>query len=78
MKERRVELNVVHYNCLMDCFVSSGFVDSAHKVFDVMSGVKTDVFLYNIMITGYCKVGKVRDAVVKFEEMDELGLVPDK
>ncbi|KAI3991475.1 hypothetical protein MKX01_006777 [Papaver californicum] len=68
------------YNFRMDVLVNSMCIESAEKVFDVMEKgrVGPDVVTYNIMIKGYCKSGKTRDAKGKLREMEMKRVGPDK
>jgi pentatricopeptide repeat protein len=78
MKYARLEPSLVHYNCLMDGLISSGFVDSAEKVFYSMHE-KPDIFSHNILIKGYCKNRQTAKATELFKSMQETARVlPDK
>lgn len=77
MKFAGLEPSLMHYNCLMECLVNSGFVDSAEKVFYSMNE-KPDVISYNILIKGYCNSGQTAKAVELFKGMHErAGVLPD-
>lgn len=80
MKENGIEPTLYTYNFLMNGLVSSMFVDSAERVFEVMEGgrIKPDVVTYNTMIKGYCKAGQTLKALEKLRDMETRGLEADK
>ncbi|KAJ4869779.1 Pentatricopeptide repeat-containing protein [Raphanus sativus] len=80
MKENGIEPTLYTYNFLMNGLVSSMFVDSAERVFEVMESgrIKPDVVTYNTMIKGYCKAGRTQRAVEKVRDMETRGLEADK
>ncbi|KAK1303349.1 Pentatricopeptide repeat-containing protein [Acorus calamus] len=78
MKRDGLEPSLFSYNCLLDGLVSSGFIDSAERVFEVMKAPPPDIVAFNTMIKGYCKVGKTRKAIELMREMDSRMGGPDK
>ncbi|KAK1325041.1 Pentatricopeptide repeat-containing protein [Acorus calamus] len=78
MKRDGLEPSLFSYNCLLDGLVSSGFIDSAERVFEVMKAPPPDIVAFNTMIKGYCKVGKTRKAIELMREMDSRVGGPDK
>ncbi|KAJ3671459.1 hypothetical protein LUZ60_007538 [Juncus effusus] len=85
MKNNGLNLSVLHYNCLMDGLVNSGFVDSAEKVFETMqeqqedTNIQPDIFSFNTMIKAYSKTQQTHKAVHLFNTMREkFGVFPDK
>ncbi|XP_010462550.1 PREDICTED: pentatricopeptide repeat-containing protein At1g03560, mitochondrial-like [Camelina sativa] len=80
MKENGIEPTLYTYNFLMNGLVSSMFVDSAERVFEVMESgrIKPDVVTYNTMIKGYCKAGQTQKALEKLRDMETRGLEADK
>lgn len=80
MKDNGVEPSLYTYNFLMNGLVSSMFIESAERVFEVMENgkVKPDVVTYNTMIKGYCKSGNLKKAVERFQDMEVRNVEPDK
>ncbi|ESQ36577.1 hypothetical protein EUTSA_v10007014mg [Eutrema salsugineum] len=80
MKENGIEPTLYTYNFLMNGLVSSMFIDSAERVFEVMEGgrIKPDVVTYNTMIKGYCKAGQTQKAMEKLRDLETRGLEADK
>ncbi|KAL0724096.1 hypothetical protein Bca4012_038695 [Brassica carinata] len=80
MKDNGIEPTLYTYNFLMNGLVSSMFVDSAERVFEVMENgrIKPDVVTYNTMIKGYCKAGQTQKAMEKLRGMETRGLEADK
>jgi pentatricopeptide repeat protein len=54
-------------------------MDKAMKLLDsmVLVGLKPDSITYNILINGYCKTGRVQDALTLFSQMLRTGVAID-
>ncbi|KAJ4778330.1 Pentatricopeptide repeat-containing protein [Rhynchospora pubera] len=78
MKCAGLQPSLVHYNCLMDGLVNSGFVHSAEKVFYSMHE-KPDILSHNILIKGYCNSRQTAKAVGLFKGMQKRAeVLPDE
>lgn len=62
-------------NAILTVYVSCRFILSARKVFDDIS--ERTLVSWNSMISGYSKMGRSKEAVLLFREMQRLGLEPD-
>ncbi|XP_077228940.1 pentatricopeptide repeat-containing protein At5g16860-like [Tasmannia lanceolata] len=62
-------------NCLIDMYSKSGDIDAARNVFDKMS--QRNAVSWTSLMTGYGMHGHGDDALRRFNEMQEAGLVPD-
>ncbi|KAK1429110.1 hypothetical protein QVD17_11312 [Tagetes erecta] len=56
---------------LVDMYVKVGLLDYAHQVFDESPQCATSTLIWNVLINGYCKVGKWVKAMELFEVMPE-------
>ncbi|XP_073062908.1 pentatricopeptide repeat-containing protein At3g09650, chloroplastic-like [Primulina eburnea] len=80
MRKRGIPPTKVSYTTLMKAFASSGQPKLAAKVFDEMlidSRVKVDLIAWNMLVEGYCKLGKVDEAKSVIQRMKENGLYPN-
>lgn len=80
MRKRGIAPTKVSYTTLMKAFASSGQPKLAAKVFDEMlidSRVKVDLIAWNMLVEGYCKLGKVDEAKSVIQRMKENGLYPN-
>ncbi|CAK7339248.1 unnamed protein product [Dovyalis caffra] len=75
VKQLGFERDVCVANALVDMYGKCGCVGYARRVFDRM--VKRDVVSWTSMISGYCNVGKIEEALVLFERMKLEGLEPN-
>eukprot|EP01018_Ginkgo_biloba_P010467 Gb_28795 [translate_table: standard] len=73
--KRGFESNVVMRSALIDMYAKSGSIEKARKVFD--ETCQRDVVLWTVMITGYSKHGRGKDALKLFEQMLIAGRKPD-
>lgn len=87
MKDSGVQPSVFTYNCLLHALVNSTFINSAEKVFSLMQKercyhVRPNIITYNIMIKGYCNIGKTHLALDKFNSIStsnhNAAVEPDK
>ncbi|KAK7273426.1 hypothetical protein RIF29_14475 [Crotalaria pallida] len=67
--------NLFVTNCLIDMYTKSGDVDTAQIVFDNMP--KRNAVSWTTLMTGYGMHGRGEDALRVFDEMKNVGLVPD-
>ncbi|XP_062184854.1 LOW QUALITY PROTEIN: pentatricopeptide repeat-containing protein At2g06000-like [Phragmites australis] len=68
------------YNRLMNSFIGHGRAHDAVALFErwVQEGLYTpDVWSFNVVIKGVCRVGDVQKALQLVERMDEFGCSPD-
>ncbi|KAG2319707.1 hypothetical protein Bca52824_012920 [Brassica carinata] len=73
MSERGVSRNVVTYTSLIKCYCKKGLMEEAELVFE--SSVKeADQRMYGVLIDGYCRSGKLRDAVRVHDGMLRKGV----
>ncbi|XP_050369748.1 pentatricopeptide repeat-containing protein At5g27110 [Argentina anserina] len=70
-----VEADIYIYSFLADLYFVCGSTWSAEKVFGKMP--KANVVSWNVMISGYVKVGNYFEALGIFEEMKEAGVRPN-
>ncbi|GAB4849358.1 hypothetical protein Ancab_004160 [Ancistrocladus abbreviatus] len=73
MLDKKIQLDSAIYTSLISGLFKAG------KKMEEMEDVacKPDVDSYNILIRGYCKVGKLREATDLFEGMPRQGCTPD-
>ncbi|KAE9615793.1 putative tetratricopeptide-like helical domain, DYW domain-containing protein [Lupinus albus] len=67
--------NLFVTNCLIDMYTKSGDVDTAQTVFDNMP--ERNSVSWTTLMTGYGMHGRGEDALRVFDEMKNMGLVPD-
>ncbi|CAL0308420.1 unnamed protein product [Lupinus luteus] len=67
--------NLFVTNCLIDMYTKSGDVDTAQIVFDNMP--ERNSVSWTTLMTGYGMHGRGEDALRVFNEMRNMGLVPD-
>lgn len=80
-KDSEIQPNNITFNSLIDCCVRCTDIPQAEAIFDDMkqSGVSPDLITYSTMIKGYCKIGKIENALVTLNEMDSSGRIkPDE
>ncbi|KZV35081.1 pentatricopeptide repeat-containing protein chloroplastic [Dorcoceras hygrometricum] len=80
MRKRGIAPTKVSYTTLMKAFASSGQPKLADKVFDEMlidPRVKVDLIAWNMLVEGYCKLGKVDEAKSVIQRMKENGFYPN-
>ncbi|PRQ41568.1 putative tetratricopeptide-like helical domain-containing protein [Rosa chinensis] len=70
-----VEADIYVYSSLIDLYFVCGSISSAKNVFEKMS--KTNVVSWNVMISGYVKVGNYFRALGLYDEMKEAGVRPN-
>ncbi|CAN6479634.1 unnamed protein product [Victoria cruziana] len=63
-------------NTLLDMYAKSGSIEDARKVFDRLS--KAEVVSWNSMLTGCAQHGLGKEAVRRFEDMFQSGVVPNE
>ncbi|CBI24229.3 unnamed protein product, partial [Vitis vinifera] len=71
----RVEADIFVNSSLIDLYFKCGNIGSAENVFQNMP--KTNVVSWNVMISGYVKVGSYLEALVIFTDMRKAGVKPD-
>lgn len=67
--------NVVVANSLIDMYCKCGNVDYGRKLFDGI--IDRDVISWTSMISGYCNIGLLEEALILFERMKVEGLEPN-
>ncbi|PKU85096.1 putative pentatricopeptide repeat-containing protein At3g49142 [Dendrobium catenatum] len=67
--------NLTLENALMDMYATCGCLQEAQEVFSTMR--RKDVASWTTIISAYGMHGHGREAIVLFEQMQELGYVPD-
>ncbi|KAJ6392762.1 hypothetical protein OIU77_022282 [Salix suchowensis] len=75
VKQLGFESDVCVANALVDMYSKCGCIGYARRVFDRM--VKRDIVSWTSMISGYCNVKKIEEALVLFERMRLEGLEPN-
>lgn len=75
VKQLGFESDVCVANALVDMYGKCGCIGYARTVFDRMA--KRDIVSWTSMISGYCNVGKIEEALVLFERMKLEGLEPN-
>lgn len=76
LRRSRINSDVLFVaNCLIDMYSKSGDIDTAQVVFDYMSN--RNAVSWTSLLTGYGLHGRGDDALRVFNEMREVGLVPD-
>ncbi|XVF57078.1 hypothetical protein PTKIN_Ptkin06aG0174900 [Pterospermum kingtungense] len=79
MDFKRLQLNVMTYNELINGHRIKNAMDEARKVFDSMVryGCEPNIFSYNLMICGYCKTDRVSDASKLLQRFDDKNGLSD-
>ncbi|KAF9688659.1 hypothetical protein SADUNF_Sadunf01G0011200 [Salix dunnii] len=75
VKQLGFESDVCVANALVDMYGKCGCIGYARRVFDRM--VKRDIVSWTSMISGYCNVKKIEEALILFERMRLEGLEPN-
>ncbi|KAJ6713399.1 PENTATRICOPEPTIDE REPEAT-CONTAINING PROTEIN [Salix purpurea] len=75
VKQLGFESDVCVANALVDMYSKCGCIGYARRVFDRM--VKRDIVSWTSMISGYCNVKKIEEALALFERMRLEGLEPN-
>ncbi|TQE01886.1 hypothetical protein C1H46_012510 [Malus baccata] len=70
-----IETDIYIYNSLMDLYFMCGNVSSAENVFEKMP--KTNAVSWNVMISGYVKMGYYFGAPAMYDDMKEAGVRPN-
>lgn len=70
-----IEADIYIYSSLIDLYFVSGSVSSAKNVFEKMP--KTNTVSWNVMISGYVKVGDYFGALAVYDDMKEAGVRPN-
>ncbi|KAG2293598.1 hypothetical protein Bca52824_040267 [Brassica carinata] len=79
-KDESFKLRVECYNALLNSLARFGMVDEMEKLYVEMleeGEVSPNVYTYNKMVFGYCKVGNVVKAKEYVSKIVEAGLEPD-
>ncbi|KAF8081969.1 hypothetical protein N665_0854s0009 [Sinapis alba] len=79
-KDERFKLRVECYNTLLNSLARFGMVDEMERLYMEMmmeEKVSPNVYTYNKMVFGYCKVGNVAQAKRYVSKIVEAGLEPD-
>ncbi|KAJ3687448.1 hypothetical protein LUZ61_016612 [Rhynchospora tenuis] len=64
---------------LVQLYCSHGLVRNAHHLFDQMpERHKSNVFIWNCLISGYAELGLYDEAVALYYQMEEDGIPPDR
>ncbi|XXG53810.1 hypothetical protein AAC387_Pa03g1842 [Persea americana] len=63
-------------NSLMDMYAEMGLVETSQKMFEEMPD--RDLVSWNVMISGYVKCARFKDAVSIFRQMKGCGVQPDE
>ncbi|KAK9055433.1 hypothetical protein SSX86_026516 [Deinandra increscens subsp. villosa] len=61
---------------LVDMYAKCGVIDDARKLFDTMK--MKDLTTWTVMIGAYAACGNAKESLVLFDQMLEIGIVPDK
>lgn len=80
MRSRGIAPTKISYTTLMKAFAFSGQPKLANKVFDEMlkdPRVKVDMVAWNMLVEGYCRLGRVDEAKTIIEQMKEKGFYPN-
>ncbi|XP_048446265.1 pentatricopeptide repeat-containing protein At5g27110 [Pyrus x bretschneideri] len=70
-----IEADIYIYSSLLDLYFMCGSVSSAKNVFEKMP--KTNTASWNVMISGYVKVGDYFGALATYDEMKVAGVRPN-
>ncbi|KAF0893877.1 hypothetical protein E2562_031412 [Oryza meyeriana var. granulata] len=67
------------FNMLIDTYAKCGMVDEAMHIYEAMQkqGLNPNVVTCNTVISAFCRLGRLADAVDKFNEMTDLGVPPN-
>uniref|UniRef100_A0A0A0M2Y3 Pentatricopeptide repeat-containing protein n=1 Tax=Cucumis sativus TaxID=3659 RepID=A0A0A0M2Y3_CUCSA len=65
--------------CLIECFVYTREVNYAFGVLGLIikQGYVVSTFVFNVMLTGLCRIGDVERAIESFHEMKRFSVLPD-
>ena len=79
MKDKKLDLNIVIYNILIDGTCHVGKLTTARELFNNLpnKGFQDDIWTYTIIIKGLYKEGLLNDARELFEKMVENGCSPN-
>lgn len=80
MPQRNCTRTVLSFNALLGACVNSKKYDLFDGLFKDLAkelGVKPDVVSFNTLVKAYCEMGKIENASLVIEEMEEKGLKPD-
>lgn len=80
MRAAGIAPNKISYTTLMKAFALSGQPKIANKVFDEMlkdPRIKVDLAAWNMLVEGYCKLGKIDEAKSIIQRMKESGTFPN-
>ncbi|KAL3812585.1 hypothetical protein ACJIZ3_013853 [Penstemon smallii] len=69
--------NDLMVNALADMYMKCGVSDKANQLFDEC-GDRKNLVLYNMFMSNYMRLGKVKEAIDIFREMLEIGPKPDR
>ncbi|XP_024968408.1 pentatricopeptide repeat-containing protein At2g03880, mitochondrial-like [Cynara cardunculus var. scolymus] len=71
-------LNMNTFICaaIVDMYAKCGVIDDARKLFNMMT--KRDITTWTVMIGAYTACGNASESLVLFDQMQEVGIVPDK
>ncbi|WZZ80594.1 hypothetical protein YC2023_101166 [Brassica napus] len=72
MSDKGVIKNVVTYTSLVKCYCKKGLMEEAEKVFESVE--EADQRVYGVLIDGYCRCGRVSDAVRVHDDMLRKGV----
>ncbi|KAK8951726.1 Pentatricopeptide repeat-containing protein [Platanthera zijinensis] len=80
MQDNDITPNQVTFTILMKCFIRSGDVDCAIRLFNQMNsdGYIPDKISYNTLIIGFCLAGRVIEGASLGYGMQKRGLIPSK
>eukprot|EP01022_Parablepharisma_sp_SALTPOND_P018835 TRINITY_DN3132_c0_g1_i1.p1 TRINITY_DN3132_c0_g1~~TRINITY_DN3132_c0_g1_i1.p1 ORF type:complete len:1081 (+),score=115.60 TRINITY_DN3132_c0_g1_i1:6228-9470(+) len=72
--------NNVTYNSLLDCCAKCDDLSMLETVFEEMkkNGIKADLITFSTMIKGYCRRGKLSNALCLLETMEKQGIQADE
>ncbi|KAF0902464.1 hypothetical protein E2562_016288 [Oryza meyeriana var. granulata] len=73
---RKVALDVVAWNALVDMYAKCGDAAAAHRCFRRMP-VKKNVVSWNTIISAFVRAGELDEALVLFQEMQSAAARPD-
>ncbi|KAK8537802.1 hypothetical protein V6N13_096395 [Hibiscus sabdariffa] len=62
----------------LNSLVKANELQKAYQVFETLSrSISLDVYLCTTMINGFCKGGRIQDAIALFSRMETLGISPN-
>uniref|UniRef100_A0A0E0A460 F-box domain-containing protein n=1 Tax=Oryza glumipatula TaxID=40148 RepID=A0A0E0A460_9ORYZ len=74
--ERKVAMDVVAWNALVDMYAKCGDAAAAHRWFRRMP-VKKNVVSWNTMMSAFARAGELEEALALFQEMQAAAVRPD-